>query len=168
VITGDLVAAQAPEPVRLPSYPPIRAKDDFVTIPIISPRAFEALADLIDPGWKQDARFSSLAARGRHIGELLDLIEQWTQQRPAEECERTLASEGIPCARFLPPAAVLDSAHLAQRGSFATLRDAGGEFRVNRAPFRFAAGATGIRGRAPKLGEGGERIAHEWLAKAAR
>jgi hypothetical protein len=64
VTTGDLQAAQAPSPVRLPSYPPIRAKDDFVTIPIISPRAFETLSDLIDPGWKWTCRGCAVSPVG--------------------------------------------------------------------------------------------------------
>jgi crotonobetainyl-CoA:carnitine CoA-transferase CaiB-like acyl-CoA transferase len=45
---------------------------------------------------------------------------------------------GLPCSPYCTPAEVLDDEHLRQRGSFASLSDARGEFAVLNPPFRFA------------------------------
>ena len=166
MITGDLQAAQAPQPTRLPSYPPIRAKDGFLTIPIISPRGFEALSDVVDPSWKSDPRFDGFAARAAHMHELLSAVEAWTSERSADECEQILLGRGVPCARFRSALEVLDDPQLQSREIFTTLSDGDGEYLVNGPPFRFESSPTSLRGEAPGLGEAREAVERAWLGGA--
>jgi crotonobetainyl-CoA:carnitine CoA-transferase CaiB-like acyl-CoA transferase len=55
-------------------------------------------------------------------------------------------------ARYATVEDVLDDPHLVARGSFTTLDDGTGAFKVNNAPFLFRNSDTAISGGTPKLG----------------
>jgi crotonobetainyl-CoA:carnitine CoA-transferase CaiB-like acyl-CoA transferase len=160
-ITGDLQAAQV-EGARLPSYPPIRTKDHFIAVCIISPKTFDGVV--------RATGGLGIATAPRTVDEnahLLAELEKWTCQRSTEECQRVFTKNGVPCARYETPKSVLELDHLAARGSFASVDAPGGSFKVNGAPFQFKHATSGIQGGAPDLDEHRDEILTSWLGPTA-
>jgi crotonobetainyl-CoA:carnitine CoA-transferase CaiB-like acyl-CoA transferase len=153
LITGDLQMPQIETDTRIQTFKAVRANDGFVMPVILTEKAFESLCRIVDPGLLDDPRFNRRAPRARHTAEFRDAIETWTQQRSARACQETLMAAGVPCARYSTVEDVLADPHLGARGSFTTLDDGAGAFRVNNAPFQFRDSDTAIRGGAPRLGE---------------
>ncbi len=153
LITGDLQMPQIETDTRIQTFKAVRAQDGFVMPVILTEKAFESLCRIVDPGLLDDPRFNRRAPRAKHMAEFRDAIEAWTTQRDARTCQSILMAAGVPCARYATVDDVLADPHLDARGSFTTLDDGAGAFRVNNAPFRFRDSDTAIRGGAPKLGE---------------
>jgi CoA:oxalate CoA-transferase len=157
--------AQFPAQKRRPVYRPSRASDGFIIIAAVNQNNFERMFEAIGhPEWKSDARFATDAGRQANWDELFDLVELWTSQRPAETCESLLREAGVPCSRYRTVAEALASPHLRQRGSFATVRDAAGDFLVPNPPFKLSAADAMVRPRVPSLGADTPALLSELLA----
>ncbi len=163
LITGDLQMPQIETDMRIQTFKAVRAQDGFVMPVILTEKAFETLCRIIDPKLLDDPRFSHRVPRVKHTAEFRDAIEAWTSLRSARDCQETLMAAGVPCARYATVEDVLDDPHLGARGSFATLDDGTGAFRVNNAPFQFLNCDTSIRGGAPSLGEHTSTVLAELL-----
>jgi len=83
---------------------------------------------------------------------MMAVIEQWTMQHTADECLAALDGAGIPSARFRHPSEALDDASLAERGAFAPIADAAGEFKGVNAPWRMSGASTTIGREIPAVG----------------
>ena len=153
LVTGDLQMPQIETDTRIQTFKAVRANDGFVMPVILTEKAFETLCSIINPDLLRDPRFSHRVPRAKHTAELREAIEAWALQRTARECQETLMTAGVPCARYATVEDVLDDPHLNARGSFTTLDDGAGTFVVNNAPFRFRDSDTSISGGAPKLGQ---------------
>jgi len=152
LVTGDLQMPQIETNTRITTFKAVRARDGYVMPVILTDKAFEALADVVDPTLRGDPRFTT-RERAKHFPELRAAIERWTSRHDARHCQETLMAAGVPCARYATLDDVLDEPQLHALGAFATLEDASGAFVVNNAPFRFGNADRGIRGGAPALGE---------------
>ncbi len=153
LVSGDLQVPQVPRPQRVTSFRAVRARDGFVMPVVLTDKAFASLARIVEPGWLDDPRFKDARTRAQHADLMYAGIDAWTLQRSAQECQETLMSAGVPCAVYATASDVLRNQHLIDRGTFATLNDGCGDFKVNNAPFRFRDAQSGIRDLAPRLGE---------------
>jgi crotonobetainyl-CoA:carnitine CoA-transferase CaiB-like acyl-CoA transferase len=156
-INADLQGAQVPGSPRI-GFRPIRASDDFIMVLAVTPKGRESLERVLG---------DSLAAPSS-MANFMDLyvrLEKWASERTAAECCRVLMANGVPCATYESPESVLANEHLEQRGTFAAIDAPGGAFRINNAPFRFQHAHSGIRGRAPELGEHREEVVASWLGE---
>jgi CoA:oxalate CoA-transferase len=162
LVTGDLQMPQIETNAKITTFKAVRARDGYVMPVILTDKAFEALAAVVDPALRDDPRFVP-RERAKHFPELRDAIERWTSGHDARHCQDTLMAAGVPCARYATLADVLGEPQLHELGAFAALEDASGPFAVNNAPFRFRSADTRVRGGAPALGEHTARVLTEWL-----
>lgn len=103
--------------------------------------------------WLTDPRFTSTVTRERNWAELMALIEDWTRQHTAGDCERQLMAAGVPCTRYLSVQQAMQSDQVRARGATTTVRDAAGEYQVPNAPFRMPGVQAAPRPHVPALGE---------------
>jgi CoA:oxalate CoA-transferase len=130
--------AQFPSDQKRPVYVPMKTRDGHVIIAPISQKNFEQMADAMKrPDLKADARFSTGQARVQHWGELMTIMEQWTEERSGIEIESIMDANSVPCSRFLTVADAMKDPQLAERGSLSEIRDRAGPFLVTNAPFQF-------------------------------
>jgi CoA:oxalate CoA-transferase len=117
-------------------YRPVRASDGFVMVAPGGQLTFENMARAMDaPEWIEDPRFVTHPDRNRNYAALMALVEAWTEGRTAEECERVLMQNKVPCARYREIRELFDDPQLVHREAFATVSDAAGSFRVPNPPF---------------------------------
>ncbi len=167
LLVYEVQEAQFPSDRRRPLYQPLRAADGHVIVAPVSQNNFENLCDAIArPEWKTDHRFATVRAREQHWDELMGLVEQWTMERSAEECEVTLMRAGIPCSRYLSVREAMGDPHYAARGSFARIDDGSGPFLVPNPPFRMAPARAAARASVPRLGEHSRAVLQELLGLA--
>jgi crotonobetainyl-CoA:carnitine CoA-transferase CaiB-like acyl-CoA transferase len=127
-------------------------RDGHVIIPLVSIPNYLALFQLIGrPEWKDE--FGSLQglARNRHTIEAE--LARWAADKTADDVERATVAAGLPFARYRAPADMLADVHLRQRGSFASLTDAAGDFAVLNPPFQFSAMSCVANPRVARAGE---------------
>ncbi len=92
--------AQFPSDRRRPLYKPLFARDGYVIVAPISQNNFERLTEAVGhPEWKTDPRFATIGAREQNWDLLMSLVEEWTKERPALDCENILMAAGIPTSR---------------------------------------------------------------------
>jgi crotonobetainyl-CoA:carnitine CoA-transferase CaiB-like acyl-CoA transferase len=164
MLVFELQKAQNAAP-RRPLYTPIRTRDGFLVVAPTSARNFEQLADAVDhPEWRDDPRFSTVAARNANWAALLAETERWTLERSAIDAERILSERGVPCARYREVDELLDDTQLAARDFFKTVTDGGGSYKVPNPPFRMSGSRVEARDRISTLGEHGDALLREELS----
>ena len=145
LLVYELQEAQFSKPMPRPTYGPVRARDGDILIAPVSARNFAALRDLTGlPELSSDPRFASVPARGANWTAMMQVIEKWTMQHTMDECLAMLDQAGIPSARFRDPAEALGDPDLADRGTFAPIADAAGEFKGVNAPWRMSGAHSAI------------------------
>lgn len=160
--------AQFPGGERRPLYTPLRTNDGFIMVAPTSPRNFEQLSEATgNPEWKNDTRFLTSADRNANWAILLQLTEEWTSQRSAQEAEEILSAHGVPCARYREMAEVLKDPQLEARGALTQINDGAGGFNVPNPPFHMSGSRTQARDYVAGLGEDGARLLHRELGVTA-
>lgn len=135
-------------------YTPTRTTDGFVIVTPITQKNFEAMAHAMGhPDWITDPAFAQLEVRRNNWGHLTGLIEHWTSQRSARQCEELMLAAGVPCSRYQTLAQAMDSDQSRHRGLMASVHDAAGALRVPNPPFQFSDGSVRVGASAPALGE---------------
>ncbi len=156
--------AQFPSDRRRPLYKPLFARDGYVIVAPISQNNFERLTEAVGhPEWKTDPRFATIGAREQNWDLLMSLVEEWTKERPALDCENILMAAGIPTSRYLTVGQAMKDPQVAARGSLAKVDDGGGTFAVPNAPFKFSGGGVGARPFVAALGGDGAEILRRLL-----
>lgn len=151
--------AQFPAERQRQVYQPVRARDGWVMVAAITPRNLAALFDVIGfPEGKTDPRFSTVAEKEANWGELLRIIEGWTSQRSALECEQTLMQAGVPCSRYRTVGEAMSDPQTIHRQSLATIGDEGETFLVSNAPYKLSASRMEARNVLPHLGQHTEEV----------
>src|SRR5713101_855363 len=118
--------------------------------------------DLVD-----DSRFNSLAARARHITEVIRIVQDWVDSRSDEEVEQALEEHRVPFAPALTVEQAMNHPHLRQRRTVRTIRDRFlGEFDIPGFPLRFSEYGE-LELEAPALGEHNAQILGEYLGYPA-
>ncbi len=164
MLVYEMQAAQNPTGRRRQVYQPVRSSDGFVMVAAVTPKNLHALFDAIGyPKGRSDPRFGSIAAKEENWIALLQIIEDWTSQRPGAQCEDILMRAGVPCARYRTVAEAMADPQAVHRGSFSELGAGDERFAVANAPYRLSASSITARAGLPQLGEHTDEVVAETL-----
>lgn len=153
ILVGECQEWQAPSKAKSRVYPPLRTQDGFVVIAPTSQKNFEALCAVMGKNtWLTDPRFVSTVTREHHWSELMKLIELWTCERSASECESLLVAAGVPCTPYLTVEQAMQSDQAQARGACAPISDAAGSYWIPHAPFQMPGLDVAPRVKVPELG----------------
>ena len=149
VATGNRGQTAAPIDV-------FRTTDGWILVQVVGNPLFERWAKLMgEPHWLTDPRYATDEARGDNALDISERMSRWTAGRSTAEAMAKLAQARIPCGEVLTPAGALVNEQVVARG-FLEPTDYPGLRRpapVGRMPVDFSNADTGIRRRAPTLGE---------------
>ncbi len=152
----EMQAAQfemPPQPSR-PLFGPVETADGYINISVASERTFEGMARAAGrTDWFEDARFKVYIDRRVNWGALMDEFEAWSRTLATDACLKILAENNVPAAAYRTVREAMADPQLAHRDAFQDVADAGGSFKVLRAPFRFTAYEVDTGKRVPDLGE---------------
>lgn len=155
----ELQDAQFPAERQRQVYQPVRASDGWVMVAAVTPRNLAALFDVIDfPQGKTDTRFATVAARETNWGALHRIIEEWTSQRTALECEQTLMRGGVPCSRYRSVGEAMSDPQAEHRGLMAVIGTDSEPFKVANPPYKLSESRTEARNVLPYLGQHTEEV----------
>jgi crotonobetainyl-CoA:carnitine CoA-transferase CaiB-like acyl-CoA transferase len=153
LLVYELQEAQFPIHASRPTYGPVRTLDGDILIAPITPRNFAALCEVTGQAeLGSDPRFNTVPGRGANWTAMMQVIEQWTQRHSVEQCMSALEKAGVPSAVYRDPGAALSDPHLLQRGAFATVADAAGEFTGVNAPWKMSGADTAMKREIPGVG----------------
>ena len=119
------------------------------------------------PDLMDDSRFNSIAARARHITEVIRIVQDWVDSCTDEEVEQALEQHRVPFAPALTVEQAMNHPHLRQRRTVRTVSDRFlGEFDIPGFPLRFSEyGELALE--APTLGEHNAEILSDYLGYSA-
>ena len=119
------------------------------------------------PDLMDDSRFNSIAARARHITEVIRIVQDWVDSCTDEEVEQALEQHRVPFAPALTVEQAMNHPHLRQRRTVRTISDRFlGEFDIPGFPLRFS-GYGELALEAPTLGEHNAEILSDYLGYSA-
>ena len=133
-----------------------RTRDGWILVQTIGQPLFERWTALVgEPAWIDDPRFGDDMARGDHGEVISGRMAQWCAERTTAEALAALEDARIPAGAVLSPQQTLDDPHVAAVGFLRALAFPGAPAPapVVDTPFSLSGGASGIRTRAPALGE---------------
>lgn len=167
LIPAHLQAAQMTEPPPIGRFCPVRTKDGYVMICIVSDKTMENLCSAIDRAdLLQEPRFVR-GPRSANLKLLAAEIELWSAALTSAECELALNKAEVPCGAYLQPEDMFDHPQVLERNSFTTLSDdILGEFLIQNMPFKFRNTDSTAAGWVAKLGEHTDEILAERLGLA--
>ncbi len=145
--------AQSDQDIRSTTFRPVRGKDGYLIIPLVSFKNFRELIAALDLGYKDDPRVETFAGVLALRAEILRALDDWALSRSVEQISDAMQAAGLPCARYRVPKDVINDPALHARRSFAPLRDAAGEFTVVNTPFRLNDGDVAAGNFVARLGE---------------
>ncbi len=133
---------------------PCRGEDRWCAIAVETEAQWQALGRVAGhPEWAEDPRFSTLAARKRHEGELEALLAEWTRTHEASELAERLQAAGVPAAPVQRTSDLFADPQLAHRLAWRELpHPVLGRFHYVAPPFRLSENPAQVR-RSPLLGE---------------
>ena len=152
LIPGQMQAAQLDNPPPAGGFRPIRVKDGFVMVCIVSEKNLRCLCEAIDrPDMLEGEKFRS--QRPKHFPEFVAQIESWSEKLSAEECEKRLNDAGVPCSVYNKPSDLFAHPQILERKSFREFDAETGRFLIQNAPFKFKNVDISTANHSPALGE---------------
>lgn len=168
MLVYEMQAAQHPRERGRQVYEPVRSADGYVMVAAVTPKNLDVLFDVIGyPEGKTDPRFATVRAKEANWQALLEIIEAWTSRRSGDECEQTLMSAGVPCAKYRSVRDAIDEPHVKARQLLTELRSNGEGFQVANAPYQLSRSRVAARPNLPRLGEDSRQVLGEILGKSA-
>jgi CoA:oxalate CoA-transferase len=163
LIPGQIQAAQMDNAPAAGGFRPVKAKDGFVMVCIVSEKNMQALCEAMNrPDMLVDERF----AHGRrfiNMDEFVAEIETWSSLLSMAECETRLNETGVPCSVYNTAADLFDHPQVLERSSFTELEDEFGTFLIQNAPFKFASIDGSTSTIVPALGEQTDEVLSQVL-----
>jgi len=154
LLAFQLQEAQSATPVPNVGFRPVKAADAYISIPIISVKAFHAVFKVIGhPEWAADPAYRSMRGIVDRYKEIMAAIGAWAATRSARECAAALDAGGVACSTYAKPSDLFTDPHLKQRGVFAEMTDSAGTFQVLNPPFRLSSADCGAATRISQAGE---------------
>ena len=144
---------------------PCMGDDSWVAIAVRSDSEWAALCELMEcVELATDARFHNLESRLENVGQLDQLVSDWTKRHTADELTRLAQAKSIPCAPVYKSHELPSHPHLESRGFFQKVTHpdtgeypyAGVSWRLSRTPGR-------LGGPAPRLGEHSRKVLEQFL-----
>ena len=141
-----------------------RTRDGWVLVQVAGNPLFERWAKLLgEPHWLEDSRYATDQARGDNGFDISERTAAWAAERTTAEAMDELAVARIPCGEVLTPAAALTNEQVVGQKFFEPVDYPGlpQPAPLARMPLDFSGADTGIRRRAPTLGEHTDEILAE-------
>ena len=133
-----------------------RTRDGWVLVQIVGDPLFERWANLMgETHWLEDSRYATDELRGDNGADISERTAAWAAGRTTAQAMEELAAARIPCGEVLTPAETLVNEQVVDQ-EFLQPVDYPGLSRpapLARMPLDFSRADTGIRQRAPTLGE---------------
>jgi CoA:oxalate CoA-transferase len=168
LLVYELQEAQFPIHASRPTYGPVQTLDGDILIAPVTVRNFAALCEVTGQAeLGTDPRFATVPARGANWTAMMQVIEAWTRSHTVRECIAALEKAGVPCAEYRDPGAALTDPHLLQRGAFATIADAAGEFTGVNAPWKMSGADTAMKREIPGVGAHRDEVLSKTLGMSA-
>jgi crotonobetainyl-CoA:carnitine CoA-transferase CaiB-like acyl-CoA transferase len=136
-------------------YQAIRTADGHITVGAITPPTWEAFCRALElPELVADPRFADNPSRHANRRELIALVEEVTDKKPAAEWLATLRQAGVPCGPINTYDQVVADPQLEANGFFRSAPHAqAGPLTVLGSPMHFSATPGRIERAGPLLGE---------------
>ncbi len=141
-----------------------RTSDGWVLVSVVGQPLFERWAGLMgEDHWISDARFADDTTRGTHGEILSERMGKWCAERTTEQALAALEGARIPAGPVYSPQQALDDPHVQAMQFMRPLEYPGVDVPapVADTPVKLGGTASGIRHRAPQLGEHTDRILAE-------
>jgi crotonobetainyl-CoA:carnitine CoA-transferase CaiB-like acyl-CoA transferase len=135
-------------------------RDGFMTVAVMTNKEWQGLAHALDrPEWLEDPRFSSPAARDRHVNDRLVMTQEVLRMRTTAQWMERLEKHDVPCAPALTRSQALNHPQIIASGTLIEIdHPVSGRLRQARPPASFERTPAGIRFGAPRLGEHTDEI----------
>jgi CoA:oxalate CoA-transferase len=156
--------AQSEKALASRVFAPMKTADGYVIVPLVSLKSYLSVYDAIGRSdWRGDPDYSSMAGLMRRRLEIEAAVADWAVVQTTTGCVAALTAAGVPCSAYAAPADLFDDPHLAERGVFAELNDAGGRFTVLNPPFRLSGVPCGSEAAVARAGEDTEQTVRRTL-----
>jgi len=142
-----------------------RGDDRWCVIAVFDEEQWRALCRILgSPLWTKEARFSSLAQRKAHAGELDELLGRWTARHTPEEIMEWLQEAGIPAGVVKDARQVAEDPQLLARDFFVQApHPALGQTTFDSTPIRLGRTPARFRRAGPLLGQDNRYVYQELL-----
>jgi len=139
-------------------------EDHWLSIACATEGEWRSLCEVIDPELAQDPRFATAPDRKQHEEALDARISAWSRGQERWQATRTLQAAGVAAFPSMSARDLVEDPHLKERGFIEHYDHPEVGFRhYAGVPWHFDGEPPGVRGRAPLLGEHGERVLREVL-----
>ena len=164
LIPAHLQAAQMAQPLAIGRYRPVRTRDGYVMVCVVSDKNLRSLAQALNrPDLLSDPRFV-FGPRTANQKHLVAEIERWSVGLDAVACESALNAAGVPCAVYQRPQDLFDHPQVVARDSFSPLRnDRLGDFLIQNMPARFGGFGVAAADWVAELGQHTDGVLQEFL-----
>ena len=154
LIPVHIQAAQMEDPPVIGKFYPVRVKDGYVMLCVVSDKNLQGLsAALQRPDLLQDPRFVR-GERAAHFDQLIAEVEQWSGSLTAVECEAALNQAGVPCSIYQRVEDLFAHPQVVVRSSFTSVTHAElGAFLIPNMPVIFSHPDTKAASWVADLGE---------------
>ncbi len=163
VTAPDRVATQNRSQVSAPSDAH-RTSDGWILVQSLGQPLFERWTTLMgESHWLEDPRFKDDMSRGDHGEVISERMAKWCAERTTEQALAALEEARLPAGPVYSPQPALDDPHVQAVGFLKTMGFPGSPVSAPIAdtPFSLSETPTGIRHRAPLLGEHTDEILAE-------
>ena len=164
LIPAHIQGAQMEEPAVIGRFHPVKAKDGFIMVCVVSDKNLQSLATALNrPDLVTDPRFIR-GPRQAHFKHLALEVERWSASLTTQECEEALNLAGVPCSIYQEVDDLFDNPQVLERDSFTAVSDDQlGDFLVQNIPFKFSKADNSTSTWAAKLGQHTDEILSESL-----
>jgi benzylsuccinate CoA-transferase BbsF subunit len=143
---------------------PCLGEDRWVTIAVACQDEWDALRRVVGDSRLEDERFADASSRWQNPEALDQLIGEWTANHSQEEVTQALQKVGVAAMPLLDGPALVQDAHLRERGVLQPLQHPLiGERLTLSPPWRFSRTPAQIRRPGPLLGEHNQYVLGELL-----
>jgi benzylsuccinate CoA-transferase BbsF subunit len=144
-----------------------RGEDKWVTIAVASEEEWDALRRVVGDSRLEEERFADAHSRWQNQEDLDQLISEWTASRSQEEVTQALQKVGVAAMPVLDGPALVQDAHLRERGVLQPLQHPTiGERLTVGPPWKFSRTPAEVRRPAPLLGDHNQYVLGELLGMA--
>lgn len=164
LIPAHIQAAQMDEPPVIGRFYPLKTRDGFVMLCVVSDKNLQGLSTALKrPELLEDPRFIR-GQRAIHFDQLIDEVEKWSSSLTAIECEAALNEAGVPCSVYQRTEDLFAHPQVVERNSFSSVEDdVLGKFLIQNMPIKFSHADSKAASWVAKLGEHTDEVLAEKL-----
>lgn len=139
LIPAHIQAAQMDEPAVIGQFHPVKVKDGFVMLCVVSDKNLQSLSVALNrPELLTDPRFVR-GSRTENFKLLATEVEHWSATLSARECEAALNLAGVPCSIYTQVEDLFSHPQVLERKSFTSVfNERLGNFLIQNIPAKFA------------------------------